>query len=204
MVELHELKKELNTQDNRATAYPLFCVCDYEKIYSSDSEFENYEYFSKDDGCCLGNDKEALLNYAKEIELIIPDPLMSEEEIYDFIRETSPIRKWYFVKRRQIKNVFLTCTGADEHVQSNLYNYDEPHIYVISAWRNPEMQKVQQFFKTMDFPDETDFLKLEISVIENPDPDTPGVTAGKHQSVQSGVEISRTLKQNCTENDGEM
>ena len=40
--------------------------------------------------------------------------------------------------------VYLTEKAAQHHIDSNSYHYHEPFIYVVGAWRNPEIQTLMQ------------------------------------------------------------
>lgn len=40
--------------------------------------------------------------------------------------------------------VFFTEKAAQEHIDENSYHYTKPTIYVVSAWRNPEMQALMR------------------------------------------------------------
>lgn len=40
--------------------------------------------------------------------------------------------------------VFFTTKACQQHIDENDYHYTNPRVYAISAWRNPEMQAVQQ------------------------------------------------------------
>lgn len=52
-----------------------------------------------------------------------------------------------YVEERQFNlkaGVFFTEAAAQQHIDENHYHYTDPSIYVVSAWRNPEMQALMR------------------------------------------------------------
>ena len=46
---------------------------------------------------------------------------------------------------------FLTKRACQLHIAQNGYHYSEPHTYAMTAWRNPEFERLLHILKTTDF-----------------------------------------------------
>lgn len=46
---------------------------------------------------------------------------------------------------------FLTKQACKDHIAQNDYHYSEPHTYAMTAWRNPEFERVWNILKKMDW-----------------------------------------------------
>lgn len=119
-------------QDNRSTQYPMFCV--YEKVKritaSGCGEFERKDpdYYDKEDLCetCskLDEDNEELPEYCAEC---------SSNCFWEFTEELEPNLQ---------AGVFFTAAACQKHIDENGYHYNDPVVYGIGSWRNPEMVTV--------------------------------------------------------------
>ena len=147
---LKEIQKQLKTQDNRATANPIFIVYDWEKIPSCSDYTDNWEYVHSEDGTTIGTTKEELIEFVKDNGMEL---LPNETELKDMIgdrllellqEQDSNFVKFYYIKKRVFINVFFTEKSADEFIKQNHYHYTkEVHTYVNCLWRNPEMQYIR-------------------------------------------------------------
>ena len=156
---IEEIKKQLNSQNNRATADPIFIVYDWEKVPSSSDYTDNYEYIHSDGGDPLGTTKEELIAELKDWDWDLPaeDKLkdMSADELMEWENNDQgeeAIRKYYYLKRRVFINVFFTEKAADKFIAANHYNYTkEIHTYVHCLYRNYEMQFIRNGLKEGKF-----------------------------------------------------
>lgn len=124
---LSKMQAALNTQDNRITAHPLFCV--YEKrpmVTHEDYDHDEISWFDHDECCDIDSESDKY----RRLELLHKD-----------CREYNPIR----YSRCAIKyiDVFVTACftedGANEYLAVNKHNLHKPFIYVMSLYRNAEM-----------------------------------------------------------------
>ena len=151
---LKEIKENLNKQDNRATADPIFVVYDWERI-PTDSDYSDVFMFVGDEGK-IAEDREELFKWLRDTdtdksiiekaELMVDDydmlKLLEEEAGYDYIS------KIYYIKKRIFINVFFTEESANDFIKQNHYHYTKDvHIYVNCLWRNPEMQGIRNALK---------------------------------------------------------
>jgi len=122
-LDFKKIAHELNTQDNRITADPLFCVFEKERIYGLSSEHtDKWEWYRASDSCsCEEND----MCECKDEEC----------------------KKVYYVERDRFVNAHFTEKAANEHIRINGHNLKEPFTYVTSLWRCPEMIAVRNFLK---------------------------------------------------------
>jgi hypothetical protein len=118
---MKEIGERLRTQDNRATADPIFVVEKKVRDYGVDTDWQyhGYTWVGKNgDECC-------------------PD----EEEPCDH----SECEKRYYRERWEFVQPFFTEEAADQFASSNSYHYEYgTRVYVHSAWRNHEFQAVRK------------------------------------------------------------
>lgn len=124
--QLDGIQHELNTQDNRITADPIFCV------------FEKIRIYGMDDGYAsdfLWSDPENRETYFEEDEI-------SEEEA-----EAKGYERVYYVEIDQFVNAHFTENAANRHIKINGHNLQRPFTYVTSLWRCQEMIDIRNALK---------------------------------------------------------
>lgn len=152
MQTFNQLASEIAQQDNLGTQHPIFVVYDWDEIIidsnhgSGDMKFlykpEEYSY----EDCVLmtAEEKEAqiqeLIDEAsleyKEGE--VPEEVLIRSQYEDLFEEVDVQRVRRFI------NVFLTREAAQQFIDQNRYHYNEPHIFVDSAWRNDQLKSLIQ------------------------------------------------------------
>lgn len=50
-------------------------------------------------------------------------------------------------------NVFLTKRACKAHIEANRHHYSQPHTYAMTAWRNPEFERLLKILMTMNLDD---------------------------------------------------
>jgi hypothetical protein len=72
--------------------------------------------------------------------------LIKENNIdgYDlfYYRDTCPIVE---------NTMFLTKKSCQKHIAQNSYHYEKPHTYAMTAWRNPEMDRLLDILKNVNW-----------------------------------------------------
>jgi len=123
--QLKEIANELQTQDNRATADPLFCVFEKEQICGMDPDYtDTYEWVLDYDSETIGD----------------ADDLMRECELTEEQAENDDrFRKGYYIERDRFVNAHFTEKAALEHIRINGHNLRKPFVYVTSLFRCNEM-----------------------------------------------------------------
>ncbi|MCP6727330.1 MAG: hypothetical protein KJI69_04975 [Patescibacteria group bacterium] len=137
--ELKEIGAEMNTQDNRSTHLPLFVVQNkVQKIIYNHFDAEERELREDFDSSLLCSDCTEKMNNDE-------DDYGCEEcgdEAFFFFNWD-----WEFDLRA---GLFFTGKACDEHIRQNNYHYHrEARSYAVSAWRNPEMETVMEFLKSL-------------------------------------------------------
>lgn len=136
---LQETSKNMRTQNNRATQYPLFVIQNRVKEWVAPEVGVGYEYkelkedYDNDDICdsCMAAIESEKAEYPDE------DCVYCSEGLYNHYN-----LKWEF---DLTAGVFFTEEAAKKHIKQNYYHYHEDvRTYVVGAWRNPEMQEVMK------------------------------------------------------------
>ncbi len=140
MIDVKELKHELETQDNRATRDPFFIVYDWERVTSTQGYTDTYCWVI--DGDNYTDDE--LKEYLKENDVEVPDGISGYE--FEELAEKHEVTKWYYVERRKFVNAFLTEKAAQSFIKANHYHWRKPHVYVDCLWRNEELKGIREYF----------------------------------------------------------
>ena len=149
--ELSKLRDEMKSQDNAATAYPLYVVFDWEKVPTEERYSDEYEYVDIEEGVTVAKTKGELIEYAKSEQDPKSSPrtnfnAMMERELLDWLTRHNngiPVRKIFYLKKEVFITAFFTRKAAQAFIDANHYHYKEPHIYVATLWRNYEMQGIR-------------------------------------------------------------
>ena len=120
---LIQLSLQLQTQDNRITADPIFCVYQKERRLQPDGFGEN-QGFLDEEGNLSDKDEGTQDNPTKEVEFSVKDVPVSGQ-------------------------CYFTEKAAQQHIAQNSYHYDEPFVYVESAWRNYEWQSLREIILSL-------------------------------------------------------
>ena len=146
---LMELSKEINTQDNRATAKPYFF------------QIQTNEQISVPEGCGTEawhydgstiETKDEIINTIFEYkdESLTKDEIMKLDEWEkEQILEDDGWAKCNYDYKHEYQNAFLTEKACKEHIRLNHYNYNEPVDYLSHASRNPELEKIFRFISEL-------------------------------------------------------
>lgn len=122
MNRVEEIGKEMAKQKNFGTQYPLFALQEKVKRWVRD-EYEDHDGAELEQAC------------------------EEHEETGDIVEDCEECSWNYFVWETQYNlnpGIFLTEEAGLQHIKDNHYHYNEPSLYVVSAWRNYEMQLVMQ------------------------------------------------------------
>jgi hypothetical protein len=142
---LIELSKEINTQDNRATAMPYFFqIQTNEEVAVPEGCGEKAWY---NDGSKIQTQDEidqVLFDYYDPRYTMEEIKVMDEWDKFDMLRDQD-WREIYFDFKHEYQGSFLTAKACQEHIRLNHYHYREPETYLQHAWRNPEMEMLFKF-----------------------------------------------------------
>lgn len=130
---LQKLGKRMSEQSNRATQYPLFCIEEEIKAYG-DKEWCNEAERREESNGGLCDACEYKEN--------------NNEDLPDYCDDCDESCFVWFNWEKRINtddgSFFLTEEAVESHIALNDHHYREPRSYVISAWRNPEIQELMR------------------------------------------------------------
>lgn len=143
---LVEISKLMNAQNNRATAYPIiFQIQTNEQVAVPEGcGTEGWHQ----DGAVIETETEmvnAINDYQDYEEMTVAKFVALESWEQDEIMEEAGWQKMNFDYQHKYQNAFFTEKACHEHIRLNSYHYAEPKSYVDHAFRNPEMEIVQNF-----------------------------------------------------------
>lgn len=141
--QLMELSRNINSQNNRATAMPYFF------------QIRTNERVRVPEGCgteCWYCD-DTTIETQEEIDQTIADYLDCEIEKVkvmndwdkDPILEKAGWKRVNYDYEYKFQNAFLTEKSCKEHIERNHYHYKDPVDYLSHAFRNPDLELVYKF-----------------------------------------------------------
>lgn len=126
MRDLAEIGADINSQENLATAHPLFIVQQKRRIYGIDPDHSHDGYI--------------LVSYGEEV---------GEDELEENELTLEDCDKVYYIDIWQFVTACFTRVGCEQYLQANGHNLKDPRIYIESAHRNVEYQTVRDFLKSL-------------------------------------------------------
>jgi len=157
---LKELQHELLTQEQDCQADPRYWgILEKGQEYGVMEDYadgaEFYSYIAAAN-YTLDELKEHLI----EEELFDEEELNGvdiPEEMVGFLEEHNMEDEYSIKYFRNIERVsiqtscFLTKRACKEHIRLNHYHYTKPQTYAMTAWRNPEFERLLNILKTIKF-----------------------------------------------------
>ena len=149
---LLRISELMATQDYRCTAKPLYCVSEIKREWGIDNGYsDNFEWYkdgeSFEPNCDTLREEtvEWILENREEAKRLFSNAWDRDEFHKDILEDKLEYQKCYYREERvMVKGqVYLTEEAAQDHIDRNHYHYNQPKVYVVSAWRNPEMQLLQ-------------------------------------------------------------
>lgn len=148
---LIEISKEINTQDNRATAKPYFFqVQQDKKIWDSGTNREHRIYIDfNSDPFEFEGTVEGVRNLLECYGMDEPEGLneMSKDDIHEWVigHPEFDVRECSYDIGQEYSNAFLTEKACKEHIEKNHYHYSNPVDFLQHAFRNPELELIFEF-----------------------------------------------------------
>lgn len=136
---IQDIGELIRTQDNRATADPIFVVQEKKRLYGLDPNYTEDTVWVHDDGDCKEADSE-------ETERL--DRLEDQGNPDEDWTNTGYVDRWVFV------TACFTEQGCQDFIDANRHNLTDPRIYVASAYRNEEFIAVRRYIKSLPGPKE--------------------------------------------------
>lgn len=157
-----EIAEQLRTQDNLATAEPIFYVKDKERVYGMDPDGDE----------------------AKRAWVLIEDATVEADEVLskeldEWYRSiawghhgsdkgySKTWRPLYYVERDVVVQPFFTRAGAERYIEENKHNLRRPFIYVDAAVRNSEWQEARRMFANPLDDEIFNDLRIKIATLKS-------------------------------------
>jgi len=136
-----KLAKEVKTQNNRHTSEPYFFQIQTDQKLTSADGYGDKIIWVNSDGEEIEDDEDTILKYLEENEIELRENECPEEwlEDNDFKRISIQIIQKY-------DNCFFSKKTIEKHIELNDYHYNNPHSYVSSGWRNPDLNLIFELF----------------------------------------------------------
>lgn len=140
---LADLEHRLRTQDNHATAWPLYVVQEQERIYGLDPEYADamstYIWQYRDD-------PEYFHETDDELRAEFPDEPHRDWEPFtvSVTMDGAVWEKIFYASRWRFVCAHLTEDAADTYIAQNRHNLTNPRVYVTSQHRCYEWHGVMQ------------------------------------------------------------
>ena len=136
---ISDISKDLVSQDNLATAIPIFIVQQKRRIYGIDPEYtENITYL--DDYADSQEVSEEKVKELEEAYSSSKNDLGNGDFLENYTR-VGYIDNWEFI------TACFTKKGCEDYIAANGHNLTEPRIYVESGYRNREWETMREFLK---------------------------------------------------------
>jgi hypothetical protein len=130
---LKQLVERLTTQDNRATAHPLYCVEQEHRIYGMREDCaDKYIWQRKESLDCTFRTKEEVVAFCDELTIDEDD---FEKVFYAL--------EWRFV------NAHFTEDAAQQYIDNNDHNLTNPRIFVTSQHSCYEWIEIVEILKNL-------------------------------------------------------
>jgi hypothetical protein len=153
---LLEMSEQLNTQDNRMTADPLFCVYYDEKVPTSEDYAEGYEYIGEDGVIGDFEELKAFLDdYHHDFVLNAVVDLESDdfedftEDDLDCDELPNGVFKGYYLKKKHFVKASLTEVGAQQFIDRKQHDYAPLYIYAESMCYQWQMIELRKWIKSL-------------------------------------------------------
>ena len=136
--ELKKVGTTTATQDNRGGQYPMYVIeTDERRWVEERGDWDERERIEDTDTGLL----------CESCAWLIDEDNDDPQELPDECNECDWGAFHHFKLFDQFElmpGIFFTEQAAQEHINENSYHYNNPRVYGIGAWRNPELQAVQK------------------------------------------------------------
>ncbi len=148
---LSDLEQRLATQDNRATAWPLYVVEEEERIYGMDPE---YAHEGTDYIWSYCDDPEYSHDTDGDLRAEHPDETWEDLDSCSVMgvetKDGQRYEKIYYLNRWKFVCAHLTANAANAYIKQNRHNLRKPRVYVTSQYRCYEWQDVVRILGGID------------------------------------------------------
>lgn len=132
--EIEKFCHDIVTQDSRSTRIPyVYVIRDTKRVYGIEENFDNDGYVWMCDNAELIFESDGeFMDYIEENDLDVDIDLDESDTFYG-------VDRVYYKDVRATKNIFLTESAAQTHLESYGYQYTDPDIKVMHLSGNNEI-----------------------------------------------------------------
>ena len=146
MQEIRQMAHELRTQDNAATACPIFTVQQRRRVHGMDPAYATdgtkYDWIAAEQDYDIAGEAKA-----QELDAIAIDYDAAGNKLFQHEVVDDDGVSWeavYYVDHWEFVTCCLTQKAAEAYIQANRHNLTEPRVYVESAHRNQEWASIRE------------------------------------------------------------
>jgi hypothetical protein len=130
---LEEIARNLRTQDNRATAAPIFIVQQRRRIFHVE-EGDGFEWYETDEWDQVDDRKAAKL----------------ERHFHTYSEEPKGYSRVAYLDVWEFVTACFTEQGCKDYIAINGHNLQSPRVYAEGSWRNAEWNAVRDYLLSLD------------------------------------------------------
>lgn len=158
---LLEMSKQINTQDNRITADPLWMVC-YDKEYPTAEDYsDHYQWLDCEHEYhviyCSENSEDdesvAITDYMKENYKSWFKENMLEDDVFDIDLHDNclprHIERVFLNKKQKVVKACLTEADANWFIKRKQHDYPKLYTYVFSMCYCPQMIELREWISSL-------------------------------------------------------
>lgn len=157
---LKNLQNELLTQTNDGNADPVYWgIIEDVEVSTPEGCGDIIKIYHDGDLYSISDYKELLLAYdvyeEDEVEI---NNCNYADDLIEIAKEISDYHKYDYIVETRIEHrittqtgCFLTKRACKKHIEKNDYHYNNPRTYAMTAWRNPEFERLINIIKVLDF-----------------------------------------------------
>lgn len=152
--QLASLANQVNAQDSHCTASPyLFQIMTDVRLWDTGGNGDHFALFGNDGEEIGPFNRQTITEWCDNRDIPYPEWIESANEYNEFLHLDwvceNDLRVISYSIGTKLENGFLTEEACREHIRTNHYHYARPRPYVSHAFRNPELQLVFDFLKSI-------------------------------------------------------
>lgn len=118
-------------------------LCEYLRDNEDDLEIEYHEDIIEEYVTIVKDDEEQCFYDTKELVEYMIEGLDYDNSLY-----LVNYKDEYVIAEN---TMFLTIEECKRHIECNGYHYNEPHTYVMTAWRSPQVQRLYEILENTNW-----------------------------------------------------
>lgn len=151
---LVELAEEIQSQDSHCTGSPyLFQIKTDVKLWDTGLNAEHLVLLTEDCEELGPFNRQTIVEFCEGREIELPDWIDNADQYNEFYHldwiNAHDLRMVSYSVGSKLENGFLTEKACKQHIKMNHYHYANPRPYVTHSFRNPEMELLFTFLRSL-------------------------------------------------------